>query len=132
MNPAQSSPQTYTGQNLNGTILINGSPTTNPQITIIRQPFLLEIHKFNILITNNSFFSKLIDPILGATIGLFINLIAKLIGNKIDTTIQFDKWEVYAFVISLIIMLSFMLLNYLVPNDRKKLINEINNHFQKP
>lgn len=95
MNPSNTN---YQGQNLNGTIYISGNPSTNPQIAIAKAPYLLEIHSFYILNNPHSdIFSKITDTLLGVSIGFFINLIAKLVGSKIDSSIPFDTWEIYAF-----------------------------------
>lgn len=124
-------PKDYTGQNLSQTIYIAGSPTTNPQITIARAPYLLEIHTFDTLVKYTNPIKKVSDALFGATIGLFINLVAKLIGSKIDTSIPFDKWEVYACALSLALLLICQAITYFIPGSRVKLIKEINTHFQR-
>lgn len=94
----------------------------NPQITILRKTYLLERYDFDKLIKGESFFLTLASILLGAVIGLFINMLAKLIGSKIDNTIKFDSWELYAFFIALVLMIICYSVDYFVPNERKELL----------
>lgn len=122
--------QNYTGQTFNNqAVYINGIVATDPQITIARRPFLLERYDFEIIKNSKGYLNGIANTLLGATIGLFINMIAKLIGSEIDETITFDNWEVFAFLITLILMAVFYCLDYFVPNERKKIIKQICNHF---
>lgn len=122
--------QNYSGQNLTQPVMVNGAVITNPQIAIPREPFLLERYHFAKLIKGDSFFLGLANTILGAVIGLFINMLAKLIGSKIDDKITFDSWEVYAFLIALVLMIICYGVYYLVPNERRRLITKIKEHFE--
>jgi uncharacterized BrkB/YihY/UPF0761 family membrane protein len=122
--------QNYSGQNLTQPVMFNGTVVTNPQIAIPRKPFLLERYYFDKLIRGESLFFTLANTILGSVIGLFINMLAKLIGSKIDKRIIFDSWEVYAFLIALALMIICYLIHYFVPNERKRIITQINEHFK--
>jgi hypothetical protein len=122
--------QNYTGQTFNQTVYINGEIATAPQITIAREPYLLERFDFEKIKNSVGYLNGIANTLLGASIGLFINMIAKLIGSKIDTSIKFDNWEIYAFLITLILMCIFFLIDYFVPNERKKIIKKIFNHFE--
>ena len=123
-------PQNYSGQNLTQTVMFNGAVVTNPQIAIPREPFLLERYYFDKLIKGDSVFLTLANTILGAVIGLFINMLAKLIGSKIDKKIIFDNWEVFAFLIALGLMIICYVIHYIVPNERRRIIAKINEHFE--
>ena len=122
--------QNYSGQTFNQPVMVNGSVLTNPQITIPRQPYLLERYDFDKLITGESLFLNLANILLGAVIGLFINMLAKLIGSKIDQTITFENWEIYAFAISLVLMIICHIIHSLVPNERRRIIKIVKEHFQ--
>ena len=122
--------QNYSGQTFNQPVMVNGSVLTNPQITIPRQPYLLERYDFDKLITGESLFLNLANILLGAVIGLFINMLAKLIGSKIDQTITFENWEIYAFAISLVLMIICHIIHSLVPNERRIIIKIVKEHFQ--
>jgi hypothetical protein len=123
-------PQNYSGQTFTQPIMVNGSVLTNPQITIPRQPYLLERYDFDKLIKGESFFLNLANILLGAVIGLFINMLAKLIGSKIDQTIKFENWEIYAFVISLGLMIICHIIHSIVPNERRRIIKIVKAHFE--
>jgi len=122
--------QNYTGRTFNKTVYINGEIATAPQITIAREPYLLERFDFEKIKNSAGYLNGIAHTLLGASIGLFINMIAKLIGSKIDKSIKFDNWEIYAFLITLILMGIFFSIDYFVPNERKKIIKKIFNHFE--
>lgn len=122
--------QNYTGQTFNQTVYINGEIATAPQITIAREPYLLERYDFEIIKSSKGYLNGIANTLLGATIGLFINMIAKLIGSKIDTSIKFDNWEIYAFLITMVLMGIFFGIDSIVPNERKKIIKKICYHFE--
>jgi hypothetical protein len=107
-----------------------GNPTDSPELTIARTPYMLEIHDFE-RITDSSFGNKSVELFLGATIGLFINMIAKLIGNKIDPSVQFDIWEVIACVIAGFATVVSLVIAHYVPNKRRRVIRKISQHFGK-
>ncbi len=123
--------QNYTGQTFqNRAVYINGEIATNPQVTIARPPYFLERYDFDKIISFQGYLYGIATTLLGASIGLFINMIAKLIGSKIDASIKFDNWEIYAFLISLVLMCVFYGIDYFVPNERKKIIKTIRTHFE--
>jgi hypothetical protein len=123
-------PHNYSGQTFNQPIMVNGIVMTNPQIEIPRPPYLLERYDFDKLIKGEGLFLTLANTLLGAVIGLLINMFAKLIGSKIDTTIMFENWEIYAFIISLVIMIICYIIYYSVPNERKNIIKTVKEHFE--
>jgi hypothetical protein len=123
--------QAYTGQTFNHPVYINGSLETNPQIVIGRKPFLLEKYDFDKLIKDDNPLNKISDGLMGATLGLFVNLLAKLIGSKINPKIPFDEWEVYAFILSFILMLISMALCRFIPSERKRIIKKAKAHFDE-
>ena len=123
--------QNYTGKTFNNqAIYINGEIATDPQITVARRPYLLERYDFDKIISIKGYLYGIATTLLGATIGLFINMIAKLIGSKMDTSIKFENWEIYAFFIALILMGIFYGIDYLVPNERRRIIKTISTHFE--
>lgn len=123
--------QNYTGQTFqNQAVYINGEITTDPQIAVARRPYLLERYDFDKIISFQGYLYGIATTLLGATIGLFINMIAKLIGSEMDSSIKFDMWEVYAFLISLVLMGIFYGIDYLVPNEKKRIIKVICAHFE--
>lgn len=122
--------QKYSGLTLNQSVMVNGAVMTNPQITIPRPPYLLERYDFDKLIKGDSVFLTLATTLLGAVIGLFINMLAKLIGSKIDPNITFENWEVYAFLIALGLMIICYVIHYIVPNERRRIVKIIKAHFE--
>lgn len=122
-------PQTYAGQTFTATVYVNGSQQTNPVITIARPPYLLERYDFDKIITGDSFWLTLAQMFMGAAIGLFVNMLSKLVGSKIDSRIVFDTWEVYAFLIALVLMGLCYGINYLVPNEKRRVVERIKRHF---
>lgn len=123
--------QNYTGQTFNNqAVYINGTVTTNPQITIARPPYLLERYDFDKIINRKSILNGIAITLVGASIGLFINMVAKFIGNKIDPLIEFDSWEVYSFLLTLLLMGLCYGIDYFIPNERKRIINKIRDHFE--
>src|SRR5690554_4889352 len=123
--------QNYTGHTFNNeAVYINGEIASDPLITIARRAFLLERHDFDKIKNSNGNIHGIATALLGATIGLFINMIAKLIGSKIDSSIKFDNWEIYAFVLTLIFMGVFYAIDCFVPNERKSIIKRISMHFK--
>lgn len=120
----------YSGQNLEHTTYVNGNLETNPIITIARKPFLLERYDFDKVIKGESFVLSIANTLLGAVVGLFINMIAKLIGSKVNDKITFEDWEVYAFLVALVLMLICYGINKLVPNEKRDIINKIKKHFE--
>ena len=123
-------PQNYSGQTFNHSVLVNGAVMTNPQITIQRTPYFLEHYYFDKLVKGDSPFLTWANILLGAAIGLLINMFAKFFGSKSDNTIKFDNWEVYAFIIALLLMLICYSIDYFVPNERKRIIKDIKRHFE--
>ena len=123
----------YQNQNINTPIYINGSLTTQPTILIGQEPYLLEKYDFGKIINGNDYSGDIKSALKGATLGLFLNMISKLIGNKIDKTILFDKWEVYAFGISFILLIVLFIYEYIsnkfYPTEKRKIINKIKMHF---
>lgn len=120
---------THTGQTFNSPVYLNGDLTTNPEITIARQPYLLERYDFSVISRTESFWFNLGNTLFGASLGLFINMIAKLIANKIDPKIQFHDWEIYAVVVAIIFMGISFLVNHFVPNEKRRVVNIIKKHF---
>ncbi|MCM4153659.1 hypothetical protein DHD05_18865 [Arenibacter sp. N53] len=123
--------QNYSGQIFNQPVIVNGEVLIDPLITIQRKPFFLERYDFDKLTNGNSVFLNLATTLLGAVIGLFINMLSKLIGSKIDPNITFDNWEVYAFLLALGLMIICYIIHYLVPNERRRIIKVIKEHFEK-
>lgn len=121
----------YTGQEFNQPVYVNGNPETNPEITVARIPFLLERYEFDKISKGGGFWTNMANILLGGAIGLFINMIAKLIGSKMDNSIVFDTWEVYGFIIALILMGLCYLIDYFVPNEKRRIKNKITEHFEK-
>lgn len=119
----------YQNQNLNGPIYINGSLATNPSIFIAQTPYLLEKYDFDKIINGKNSISEFKSIFIGTAIGLFLNMSAKFIGNKIDNSITFDKWELYAFSISLFLMVVLILIDRFIDSERKKIIKKIKSHF---
>lgn len=122
--------KTYSGQTFNTPVYVNGNVETNPQITIARIPYMLERYDFDKIIRGESFWLTMAQTLMGAALGLFLNMLAKLIGSKIDTTIPFDKWELYAFGLTLILMGICYIINHFVPNEKRRIVKKIKYHFE--
>lgn len=121
----------YKNEEFRQTIYINGNVETDPSITIARPPFLLERYDFDKIIRSESYLQKIGNLLIGSAIALFINMIAKLIGNKIDPKIAFDEWEVYAFGIAIILTIIVFAINEFIPNEKRKIIKKIKEYFEK-
>lgn len=121
----------YLGQDFERTVLINGKAETAPSITIAREPFLLERYEFDKIIKGENFVLTIANVLLGASIGLFINMISKFIGSKFDSSIKFEKWEVFAFLIALVLMAICYLINKLLTSEKNIIVNKIKSHFEK-
>ena len=123
--------QNYTGQTFNNqAVYINGEISSDPQIAIARPPYLLERYDFDKIVNSKGILNGIATTLIGATIGLFINMVAKFIGNKIDPSVKFDNWEVYSFILTLILIGLFFGIDYFVPNERKEIIKKICDHFK--
>ena len=123
-------PKSISGQTLTETILINDSVEISPSVKIARSPYLLERYDFDKLANSANQFQKFAEILLGAVIGLFINLAAKYIGSKIDQRISFDLWEVYAFTIALVLMGICYIISYCTDSEHKKIKKKITQHFK--
>lgn len=117
-------------QNLKETIFVDGSPFTNPSISILQKVYNLDKYDFDKIINGKSNLSEIKNLLFGASIALLINIFAKLIGSKFDSKIIFDNWEVYAFGISLTLFLLTFALDYFFPSPNKKIIQKIKSQFE--
>lgn len=116
-------------QNLNETIYVDGNPFINPSISILQEVYRLEKYDFDKIINGKSFFSEAKNLLYGTCIALFINMIAKFIGSRIDPKIIFENWEVYAFLISIFSLFTAWLIDRFCPSKQKEIINKIKVHF---
>lgn len=116
-------------QDLSKTIYVDHNIVINPSITIAQVPYLLDKYEFDKAINGKSFINNFSDVLLGTWIALFINMVAKFIGNKIDNTIAFENWEVYAFCISLGVYFIILLIECCMTTERKRIIKVIKTHF---
>ncbi|TCV17137.1 hypothetical protein EDC17_101154 [Sphingobacterium alimentarium] len=120
---------TFNNKEIHQTVYINGKININPSITILHTPYLLEKYDFDKVINGKHFFSDLSTVLKGIWIGLTINTVAKFIGNLVDKNISFDKWEVYAVLISLFCYFICLIIERFIPTERKRIINDIKSHF---
>jgi hypothetical protein len=68
---------------------------------------------------------------LTASIGFFIPFIAKFIGSKIDSKpFVYDTWEWVAPAISVVVSIIIFLIYQFSPNDHKKVMKAIEEHFR--
>ena len=124
-------PHEYSGQTFHGPLIINGSLEMNPTIMVAHKDWVLDRYDFDKIVNGECKWLLLMQAMLGAAIGFFINMIAKLIANKIDNSIPFDLWEVWAFAISMILMGVCFTLNKYSPNKRRQIVNKIERHFER-
>lgn len=121
----------YNGQNFDGPVLVDGKVLMNPTILVSHREWVLSKYDFYQIINSQSQWLLMAQTLLGATIALFINMAAKLVGNKMDKTIVFDKWEVYAFFIAAGIMVTCFMIHKFVPNNGRKIVRQIKKHFEQ-
>jgi len=114
---------------ITSTIYIDGVINLNPTITIATAPYLLEKYDFDKVLNGKNFLNELSTILVGTWIALLINMGAKFLGNQIDKKITFDRWEIYAFLISLITYIVFLIIDKCVPSERKRIIKSIKTHF---
>lgn len=116
-------------QDIHDTIYVNGDLYTNPTISILQEVYKLEKYDFDKIINGKSGLNEVQSLLYGICLALFINMLAKFLGNKIDSKIAFDNWEIYAFLISIILLIVVCICNYYYPSKRKKIITKIKKHF---
>lgn len=121
--------KSFNNKEFSNTVYINGEINVNPSIEIPRPPYLLEKYDFDKVINGKHFFSDLSTVLMGTWIGLAINMCAKFFGNRVDEDIAFDKWEVYAFLFSLSCYFICLIIDWLIPTERKRIIKSIKKHF---
>lgn len=119
----------FSNQSLLETIYIDGKVATAPQIEIGHKPFYLQKYDFDKLINGRTYISDIKEVLIGTTLGLFINMLARFIGSRIDDDIIFDKWELYAFSLSFFLWIVFLVINYFYKTERKRIIRDIKSHF---
>lgn len=124
-------PHQFSGEQFNDQVFVNGNLHIKPTIQIAQTPWLLDNYHFDKLVNSESKWLQLGNAASGASIGLFINLIAKAIGSKMDKSIIFDKWEVYAFCLSISLMGACYLTHKVIPNERRRIVKTIKAHFKK-
>lgn len=124
-------PRQIAGQTFeNRAILINGQIMSNPQISIPHNPYLLERYDFEKLINPNSNISNIAITLFGASIGLLINIIAKIVGQARGSTISIEDWEFNAFLGSLALTILLFVIDKFAPSKRKRVVRKINYHFE--
>jgi len=122
--------KSYSGLTTDKPIFVDGVITPNPDLVIGRKPFFLERYEFSIIIKDESIFLTIGQALMGASIALFVNMMAKFIGSQIDEKIIFDLWEVYAFGISLLLMIISFTTNKCRSSEKETYVNKINEHFK--
>lgn len=85
-------------QNIQETIFVDGNPFTNPTISMLQKVYQLDKYEFDKIIHGRSKLNETTNSLIGICIAFLINMIAKFLFSKIDTSFIFDNWEIYAFL----------------------------------
>ncbi|KGT09557.1 hypothetical protein ACH34F_05210 [Elizabethkingia anophelis] len=120
----------FTNERFTATIFVDGNPFIDPTISILQDIYHLDKYDFDKIINGKSNLSESQNLLIGTSVALFINMVAKFMGNKIDPKITFDNWEVYAFILSIVLLGIISVLNHFIPSQRKKIIKKIKTHFK--
>lgn len=116
-------------ERIDETVFVNGDPYVNPTIQILQTIYNLEKYDFDKLINGKSYLNQAADLLYGICAGLFINMVVKFFGSKVDKDIIFDKWEVYAFFLSLALLIIILFFDHFIPSKKKQVIKKIKSHF---
>lgn len=121
--------QITSGQVISNPVIVNDPSTQTTSIYIQEKTYIFRRHELYVL-KGNSGLSAWVSLTMGATIGFLINIAAKFIYGQISNKQSVEKWEIYAFLISLGITIILALIDKFIMNDeRKRLISQLENHF---
>lgn len=123
--------QEFDNQEIKQTIHARGEDAINANILIARQAFLLERYDFDKIIKSEGFWYNIGIALFGSSIVLLINIIAKAVGGYLNKSIKVDEWELYALLITTVLMIIAFLLHKCIPNERRRIIKKIQNHFKE-
>lgn len=119
----------YSNQSLHETTFVDGVET-NARITIARPPFLLERYYFDKIISGESKWEQISKTFLGGSLVFLLSAIAKALTAHFLENVSIDEWELIALVLSLLLAGISAIIDYYVPNERKRIIKKIKEHFE--
>ncbi len=100
-------------------------------VYIFQKPYYLEESEYQILTLYEDKQKTWANIFLGVTAILLVTIIAKYLSSLISNEgVNITLWEKIAFIVSLVIYLFLLFLNHCFPSKKKKLIKEIDQHFQ--
>ena len=109
---------------------------TSPRIFTSQEAYILDQTRYRILRSGVSLWKDWTTRFLFVFIGSLITLVAKVLGKfakheELNFGNWYSKWEVWVCIISLIAFLISLLISYYSKSERKVLIREIDEHFEK-
>ena len=109
---------------------------TSPRIFTYQEAYTLDQTRYRILRSGVSLWNDWTTRFLFILFGSLITLVAKILGKFTkNEELNFDnwyfKWEVWVCIISVIAFLISLLISYFSKSERKVLIREIDEHFEK-
>lgn len=124
-------------KNRNKNITANASEiNTTPRIFTVQEAYILDESRYRILKSEESSWKDWKTKFLFAFIGSTFTLIAKVVEKlakqeKLNLENWYLKWEVWVCIISLVAFLLTLLISCCKKSDKKTLIKEIDEHFEK-
>lgn len=109
---------------------------SNPRIFVTQEGYVLDERRYRILITLNSnwkdWSTRLFFIFLGSLITIFAKIIGKISNNEnFNLNSWYKHWEVWFCILSFVLFLIIKLVDIFYNDERKKLIKEIKEHFEK-
>lgn len=121
--------QATTGQVIHNPVIVSDPSTQTTSIFIQEKTYIFRRHELYVL-KGNSGLSAWVSLTLGATIGFVINIIARFIYGQISNSQTIERWEIFAFLISGGVTIILVVIDkFLVSNERRTLISQLENHF---
>lgn len=119
----------YKGQLITGTVEAVGS-LTGTSIGTWQEDYLLREVEFVHIKRGKSVTFLWANSFLLTTFGFGINLLAKWFSSSDNTISPISKGEWIAFGCGAVFALILYIIGYFIPNERKKVMNDIESHFK--
>lgn len=120
----------YKDENINHTIIVDGNPYIEPKLSIVNDIYPLDKYEFDKLVNGKTSLNRITEILLGVCIGYFLNMLGKLIGNKIDPNIPFDNWEIFAFSGAFGLFILIAIVDYFISSKHKEIKKKIKEHLK--
>ena len=134
--------KSYQSQTINHILKFDDEDVKDHDIGIIRQPYLLEKSAFQTLSKQSTGLKKWAEIFLLISLGLFINILSKIISflysfstienicDKIDLVIEVETWEYISLLIAFGIGAVLILFSLIFRNEKEDLIRKIKEFFK--